>query len=65
MPSPGLVIDDPVVCATQAGLDLDTGSGTLPFAAGVDARITPVARAIGEARAAARVTDPSAAVTRG
>jgi hypothetical protein len=48
----GLVVDDASSCATQAALDLGTSSGGLRFAPGVDARVTPLIRAVGEATAA-------------
>jgi hypothetical protein len=45
-----LVADDATPCATQPGLELATGSGGgLRFAPGVDARVTPLIRAVGEA----------------
>lgn len=46
-----LVVGDETACDSQAGLDLAAG-GDLRFAPGVDARITPLIRTIGEAIAA-------------
>ena len=47
-----LVASDETGCAAQAGLALSGSTGQLRFAPGVDARITPVIRAIGERIAA-------------
>jgi hypothetical protein len=47
----GLVVDDQTACAAQPGLELATSSGGLRFAPGVDATVTPLIRAVGEATA--------------
>jgi hypothetical protein len=47
-----LIATDAASCAAQARPQLDAGSGQLRFAAGVDARITPLIRAIGQRIAA-------------
>jgi hypothetical protein len=43
-----LVVDDESACTAQASSPLSADSGELRFAPGVDARITPLIRAIGE-----------------